>query len=747
MLELKNLNKIYKLKKKQVHAIKDINLTLTRGEFVAILGESGSGKTTLLSTIGGMEEPTSGHFKIDGLDASGFNQRQWTDYRKNTIGFIFQDFNLIDHLTAKDNIKIALSLSSTKEEKKESRALELLEKVGMSDHGHQFPKELSGGQQQRIAIARALANEPEIILADEPTGALDPKTATQIMNLLKELSENDHLVIMVTHDEELAEAYATRVVAIDEGIIIKDTILSPSKARTFPPVEMIKSSLQKSSALKVAVNNLKVRKKSSIFAICALIPSIILVLILSNLVYNLSEYRNDIAPVYNNIVNEETLHYLSPMSEDEFEWNIKGLIIKIEKDQYSQKIVDNTEAMLYEPYDEETILEIESIPGVEAVIKPSYFDVYIDGSPYILVGLLPEVYKQYQYDFDFDYYPADDEKGLIMSQKTADALNFIEGEDMSLAINSYNGIPLHYEKQREQKNVYETSILKVFDPEAKSTVMSNYYEGYIFTSSGYIETLKSTFTVDDVSLVAFELIVDDDPRAGSMKYAPIGSKNLSDLLLPLRNKFASLDDIELFSIRKYSKEAPSNNFMMRHRIISDGPLDEKSINRLSRLGNYYTSQYDEFTVEAAIKTDGDIQRMLLFAKIGIAIVVILPSVLVGLILFISILLRTKEIGVLKSIGAKSKDIMTIFTLESTLLAISSGTVAIIATFPILEFVRIKVEEAFDVSAYLGSNPLTTNYAAIFTALVSITILISLLGLLPGRKASKLHPRVLLRRIG
>ena len=226
MLELINLTKTYILKKKKVHAVRGITASFDRGEFVSILGLSGSGKTTLVSLIGGLEAPTEGSLLIDGIDTSGFKKSDWTDYRKNTIGFVFQDFNLIQHLNALDNVKISLSLSGMNEKDKDMRAKELLERVGMLSAADQFPSQMSGGQQQRIAIARALANSPEIILVDEPTGALDPDTSVQIMELLKSLSEAGHLVIMVTHDKYLASDYSTRIITISDGQVTSDSASS-----------------------------------------------------------------------------------------------------------------------------------------------------------------------------------------------------------------------------------------------------------------------------------------------------------------------------------------------------------------------------------------------------------------------------------------------------------------------------------------------------------------------------------------
>ncbi len=215
MLKLENITKRYELKKKTVYAVNNVNLEFHKGEFVSILGLSGSGKTTLISQIGGLDQPTDGRIIVNGMDTSSFKQQDWNNYRKNNIGFVFQDFNLISHLTAKENIEIALSLSGLSPKEKSDRAEELLELMGITNQRDQLPKQLSGGQKQRVAIARALSNKPDIILADEPTGALDPDTSVQIMSILQSLAEKGYLVVMVTHDKYLARDYSTRIVELE----------------------------------------------------------------------------------------------------------------------------------------------------------------------------------------------------------------------------------------------------------------------------------------------------------------------------------------------------------------------------------------------------------------------------------------------------------------------------------------------------------------------------------------------------
>lgn len=756
MLELKNLNKIYKvndddLDVKEVHAVKDISLTFNRGEFVSILGLSGSGKTTLVSMIGGLEASSSGQLLIDGLDTSKFKSKQWTDYRKNTIGFIFQDFNLIDHLSAAENIKIALSLSGKSDEEKQIQAEHLLRQVGMLEHKDHYPKELSGGQQQRIAIARALANNPEVILADEPTGALDPDTAVQILNLLKNLAKNGHLVIMVTHNKYLAKDYSSRIVELDDGQVKRDEIIYESQHKTEKPLEMTKSSLQLSAAFKIAYNNLMERKKSSILALVSLVPSIILVMILGNFIVNLLAYQDDIQPLYNHIVNEETLHFISQQSESTYNVKVKGQLVALDGGTYNPFNTESIESYLFAPYEEETLKELESLDFVEKVIAPNHYNVTINDKRVLLVGLLPEAYKQYQYDFDFGYYPKDHEQGLILSKSAIELLysddqyqNYID-RSIDFELTSYNGVPLHIQVYQDNRHQFSTKILHVFDDDSKTALMSSYYSGYIFAPYDYVESIRQNFTAADISLASFT-VNSDVFSSNKDLYVFNGSQYLSDLLSPVRSRTRFGHDLDIFTFKSYPLQIPSSNYLSRHFLITKGPITEDQSIQLSKFGALYRSQFDEYAVDSAKETNLSINQLILGTKVAVAVIVVIPSVLVTLILYVSILLRTKEIGVLKSIGAKQKDIVTIFTLESGLLALVSGFIAAILSLPIISYARGILEQEYDISFHLGSNPLDTNWLAFISALVIFVLLTTLLGLLPGRKASKLQPRELLRSI-
>ena len=222
MLKLKNITKIYETTDLSQKALDDVSVNFRKSEFVSILGQSGSGKTTLLNIIGGLDQYSSGDLVINGVSTKKYNDRDWDVYRNHKVGFVFQNYNLISHQSVLSNVELALTLSGVSKSERRKRAKKALKDVGLIEHINKKPNQLSGGQMQRVAIARALINDPEIILADEPTGALDSSTSVQIMELLKKISL-DKLVIMVTHNPELAHEYSNRIIELKDGKIISDS--------------------------------------------------------------------------------------------------------------------------------------------------------------------------------------------------------------------------------------------------------------------------------------------------------------------------------------------------------------------------------------------------------------------------------------------------------------------------------------------------------------------------------------------
>ena len=256
MLEIKNICKEYKVDNYTQKALDNVNVNFRDNEFASILGPSGSGKTTLLNIIGGLDKYDSGDLIINGVSTKNYNDRDWDTYRNHKIGFIFQSYNLIGHQTILSNVELALTLAGISKAERRKRAIEALDKVGLKDHINKRPNQLSGGQMQRVAIARALINNPDILLADEPTGALDSVTSVQIMELLKEVAK-DKLVIMVTHNPELAKKYSTRIIELKDGKIISDNNSCKEKSKISKKLDNVKkTSMSFITALSLSFNNL-----------------------------------------------------------------------------------------------------------------------------------------------------------------------------------------------------------------------------------------------------------------------------------------------------------------------------------------------------------------------------------------------------------------------------------------------------------------------------------------------------------
>ena len=291
MLQINNISKVYKTGELLQTALDQVSLNLRDNEFVAILGPSGSGKTTLLNVIGGLDRYDSGDLIIDGISTKLYKDRDWDSYRNHSIGFVFQSYNLIPHQSILANVELALTISGISRGERRKRAKEALEKVGLGDQIHKRPNQLSGGQMQRVAIARALVNNPKILLADEPTGALDTETSISVMNLLKEVAK-DRLVVMVTHNPELAEEYATRIVKLRDGRIKSDSdpyLVDESTLSEAQHKRMGKTSMSFLTALSLSFNNLRTKKGRTIltaFAGSIGIIGIALILSLSNGVNN-----------------------------------------------------------------------------------------------------------------------------------------------------------------------------------------------------------------------------------------------------------------------------------------------------------------------------------------------------------------------------------------------------------------------------------------------------------------------------
>lgn len=406
MLQIENISKKYVTGDLVQQALKNVSLTLRDNEFVAILGPSGSGKTTLLNVIGGLDRYDSGDLIINGISTQKYKDRDWDSYRNHTIGFVFQSYNLIPHQTVLSNVELALTISGISKSERRKRAKKALEEVGLGDQIHKKPNQMSGGQMQRVAIARALVNNPDILLADEPTGALDTETSIQVMNLLKQVAK-DRLVVMVTHNPELAEEYANRIVRLKDGEITDDTnpyVVEKSKVEKPQHKNMGKSSMSIFTSLALSFNNLKTKKGRTLltsFAGSIGIIGIALILALSNGVNNyIADVQKDTMTSYPITINAQDMDLTRVMNDGQ-----SAAVEKENVDHKKDKVYSNT-----------TDLEMtSSMTSSVSENNLTKFKEYIDDKDSEINKYIGENGVVYSYDTSFGVYSYDPNKKLVNS--------------------------------------------------------------------------------------------------------------------------------------------------------------------------------------------------------------------------------------------------------------------------------------------------------------------------------------------
>ena len=428
MLQLKNIKKDYLAGDTAVHALKGIDLCFRRSEFVAILGHSGCGKTTLLNIIGGLDKYTEGDLIINGRSTKNYSDADWDAYRNHSVGFVFQSYNLIPHQSVLSNVELALTISGVGKAERRRRAKEALEKVGLGDQISKRPNQLSGGQMQRVAIARALVNDPDILLADEPTGALDSETSVQIMEILKGISANK-LIVMVTHNPELAETYAGRIIRIKDGLIIDDSApAAPEEAQAADSSKRKHTSMSFLTALSLSLNNLMTKKTRTVltaFAGSIGIIGIALIMSLSNGIQNyIDRVQADTLSSYPITIQAESVDMTSMMT------SFMGLRAEGEENRHERDAVYSSTVM----YD--MMNSMVSADKQTNNLKP--FKAYIEDETSEIAQYLSSV--QYSYDMDMNLYAEDQEGNIAKTdvvQLLQTAMSSMYGGDYSAFFNTY----------------------------------------------------------------------------------------------------------------------------------------------------------------------------------------------------------------------------------------------------------------------------------------------------------------------
>lgn len=404
MLQIKNIKKQYVTGDLVQNALNDVSLNLRNNEFVAILGPSGSGKTTLLNIIGGLDNYDSGDLIINNISTKKYTDRDWDSYRNHTIGFVFQSYNLIPHQTVLSNVELALTISGISKSERRKKAIQALEEVGLGDHIHKKPNQMSGGQMQRVAIARALVNNPDILLADEPTGALDSDTSVQVMELLKEVAK-ERLVVMVTHNPELAEEYATRIVKVKDGIILEDSdpFIIEKEEEVIEHKNMGKSSMSLLTALSLSFNNLRTKKARTFLTAFAGSIGIIGIAAILSLSTGVNTYIEDI--------QKDTMTSY-PIAIESQSIDLSGIIESGRENAVNQNQEANHE--LYGVYSNNT--EIEMTSSMTTSISENNlteFKKYLDDENSEIHQFIGENGVVYSYDVKFDVFTYDSEDEFI----------------------------------------------------------------------------------------------------------------------------------------------------------------------------------------------------------------------------------------------------------------------------------------------------------------------------------------------
>lgn len=757
MLKLENITKIYEGKNFKQIALNDVTLAFRNNEFVSILGPSGSGKTTLLNIIGGLDKYTYGNLIIDGVSTRKYKERDWNNYRSKKVGFIFQSYNLINHQTVLSNVLLSLNIAGKPKKESIKLAKKVLKDVGLENYIKKKPKELSGGQMQRVAIARALVTNPDIILCDEPTGALDSQTSIQIMELLKEISK-EKLVIMVTHNVTLANKYSDRVIALNDGVITYDTSPYEVENCSLKKIKNKRKTMNKFTSLSLSFNNLLTKKSRTLltsFAGSIGIIGIALVLSLSkgtqkyinkiekntfskypiSIMESYIDYQNmfdkekesckngsicSINDLTNNVVNDNKINSISKFSnilKQNYE-NINNYTLDIN---YNYNIDLNI-------YKDNKMIENSSL----------YFKEFLNNnSPllkeYILIyGKLPEKYNEIVI--------VTDENGkLPLSLMKTLFIN--EDIDLSKTIN------ISYEKiiDSKFKLVSETSYY-IYENDTWQYIKNNrdkindIFDKSINLKITGILKLNKDAVISESGFIGYskKLInyLNDEVNSSNIKKSILENKDINPLTNNLYDENMTyemlLDSISINDKNPIKIDIYPKDYKSKEKIKS---IIKKYNEENSNDKVYYTDYLKVFlnSITSLIK----MITYVLTAFIGVSLIV--SSIMISIITYISVLERTKEIGILRSLGASKKDIKNIFKAETIIIGTISGFIGVGVTL-LLNKVIDKV--IYNLMGISHITYLPWNY--IFYLILISIVLCLISGLVPAKIASKKDPVISLR---
>ena len=764
MLKLKKICKSYKTGDFFQQVLKDVDLEFRKNEFVSILGPSGSGKTTLLNIIGGLDRYDEGDLIINGKSTKKFKDKDWDAYRNNCIGFVFQSYNLISHISILSNVEMSMTLSGVSRKERRKKALEALDKVGLKDHANKKPNQLSGGQMQRVAIARAIVNDPDIILADEPTGALDSKTSKQIMELIKELSK-DKLVIMVTHNAELAKEYSTRIVEFKDGNLLNDSNPITNEKEKNDKFNIKKTSMNFFTALNLSFNNITTKKGRTLltaFASSIGIIGIALILSLSN--------GFDIQI---DIFEKETLSSLPIMiSKTSMEMDEDAMLTMTGQ---NDNLESYTEKEVVYPLDPVT----ETITH-KNIFTEEYINYINDIDPKLVSGISYYRttalnilnYSNDKYNIvnttNFSAIPVNiDPDGVSITESNYDVIYGTmpsKYNEVVLLVDSKNRLDskllesLGYDTSKEN-----ISFEDLINKEVKLILNNDYYKslGDYYTFNQDYDSMynsENSITLKITGIIRGK----DTNKLTTTTSGILYTNDLLDYVIEKNNESEIVKkqkevDYDVLTGEKFTNdetglETKDNTLsylgadtypMMINIYPKDFDTKEKIIKYLDDYNNKQDEENKVVYTDLAStisSLSSDIMNAITIVLIAFsAISLVVSSIMIGIITYISVLERTKEIGILRALGARKKDITRVFNAETFIIGLCSGLIGIIITYILLIPTNIILENITDLANIARLNPI---HAFI---LIIISLILTLIGgFIPATMASKKDPVIALR---
>ena len=819
MLELKKITKIYQTGEFKQKALDNVTLNFRNNEFVSILGPSGSGKTTLLNIIGGLDKYTSGDLVINEMSTKKFKDVDWDTFRNHRVGFVFQSYNLITHQTVLANVELALTLSGVSKEQRLKKAKETLKKVGLEKHIHKLPNQLSGGQMQRVAIARALVNDPEILLADEPTGALDTDTSTEIMKLLKEIAK-EKLVIMVTHNQELAEVYSTRIISIKDGKITNDTNYYDGVNNTKEDELTIKNKTTKTSmsfitALSLSLNNLMTKKGRTLLTAFAGSIGIIGI----SLILSLSTGVNN----YINRVQEDTLTSY-PLSIEQATADMSSMMLDLANQNNRDVHTDN------KIYSNDLMTSlVETMASQIKINNLTDFKKYIESNPSNLNDYVNDI--KYVYNLDLQIYSKDTTNITKLNPSTVfSSFGFMTNQNaginnpmMTNRMNVFNELSNNKEVIENTYNILagrlpkaKDEVILILDSFGEISDYALYAIGLkdqqeltdmtskIMKGEELPEPTQTSYNYDEILGLEFKLILNTDyyqkvgnnwidksndktymkevidngltlKIVGIMKpneestnqtSGEVGyTKELTEYVINAINKTKiakeQLSNKEQNIITKIPFNQLSTYEMSLTNLgivnldtpymINIYPKDFKSKDEIIKIIDLYNEEqetndkkenvitYTDYVgiLMSSITTIVDVISYVLIAFVSISLIV--SSIMIGVITYISVLERTKEIGILRAIGARKKDISRVFNAETFIIGLIAGILGIGITL----ILNIPINIIINNLAGIKNVSTLPAIGAIILVVISVSLTV-ISGLIPSRYASKKDPVIALR---